>query len=94
MPKSLEIKILERQLKLAALELARLEGVETHNELDESEYVKKVPVYDGPEYLEVRASLWNTPHSAVEGKPCTLEQARGIARKKGLKGISIKWGKK
>ena len=94
MPKSLEIKILERQLKLAALELAHLEGVDTHNELDESEYVEFTPVHNGPDYLEVRASLWRTPHNTVEGKPCTLEQARDIAHKKGLKGISIKWGKK
>ena len=93
MPKSLELKILERQLKLATLELARLEGtIRVPNELEESEGLKHTPVNSGPDYLTVHCSTWHLEKPTEHGTVKTLEEARSLAKRKGYKGISIVFG--
>jgi len=94
MPRSIELKILERQLKLAQLELARLEvrGQPIPNELEESEYLPHTPVHQGPEYLEVRARLWTVPHVSIEDRAFkNLAEARALAEREGYAGISLNW---
>jgi hypothetical protein len=94
MPKSLEIKILERQLKLAELELARIVVATTPmvNELEVSEAFTHKPYHEGPEYLTVLSSIWKPPILTLEDGTVlkTLDEARAIAKKRGLKGISIR----
>jgi len=94
MPKSIELKILERQLKLAQLELARIEvrGQPTPDELGESEYLPHTLVHQGPEYLEIRARIWTEPYVSIEGRAFkNLAEARALAEREGYAGISLNW---
>ena len=90
-PKTLLVKVIEEEIRRAELDLARAQGdlPTPPRELEESEYLEHKPINSGPEYLEVVTSVWSRPHSSVSGRPVTLEQAREIARKQGLKGIRL-----
>ena len=96
MPKSIELRILERQLKLAELELARLVVATTPmvNELEVTDAFTHQPFHEGPDYLEVRSDMWNNLLETDYGRVKTLEEARSIAKKKGYKGISCRAFKK
>ena len=96
----LEEKILRLQLrKLQELKSKREgtwvapEPVSPPHELEESAaFLTRVAVNSGPEYLPVTASVWGPkPRIHADGVPVrNLEEAREIAAKRGLKGITIR----
>lgn len=95
MPKPLEELIIEEEIRRLELEIAKLEGVDhlLPRRIDEceDEVMLHKPFHEGPEYLTVVSSLWDKPYITLEdGTPLKcLDDARCIARKRGLKGISI-----
>ena len=89
----LELQLMERELELLRMRAKRLQTslTPTINELEESEYVRNVPVNEGPEYLTVLSSIWEKPFLTLEDGTAVkcLDEARRIAKSRGLKGISI-----
>ena len=93
---NLDLLIVEEELRRAEEELKKLQGlippVEVPRELMESEWLEHRPANNGPEYLTVHCSMW-TNEICVDGENVrSLENARTIARDRGLKGISIQMG--
>lgn len=88
--------VMKEELRRIDLEISKLDGTYVNptprNELAESQYVTQREIHSGPEYLEVRSRLWPTPSMTVDNKPIkNLEEARKIAYRQGLKGVTIKF---
>jgi hypothetical protein len=96
--KSLQTRILEEQIRRLERELRVLNGedvsVHVPNELEESKAFTHSRINSGPEYLTVYASNWSLELHTDQGLVKSLEEARGLAEKLGLKGISVKFGRK
>lgn len=95
-----EEKILRLQLAKLRQRQAELDGTAepverpTPPKPDWSLYGGRVAVNSGPEYLPVTATVWGPPPriyvDIADGIPVRrLEEAREIARQRGLKGIAI-----
>lgn len=92
MSKSLEVKILERQIKLVERQMRDvLDMIHPPNELGESVYLEHSPVNSGPEYLTVQVTLWPYAHLETEDGTTVsdLTDARKLAEKRGYKGIRV-----
>lgn len=88
---TLQMQVLEEELRRAERRLADLESKmdPMPNEMLESEYLNHKPVHTGPEYLEVYVYFWENRLETEHGKVCDLTEARDLASRLGLKGISI-----
>lgn len=92
----LEEEILLIQIKRAEERIRKLQSLSSdepvRRQIDESEYLTQTPVNLGPDYLTVQGSVWGKPK--VDGKEIkNLAEARQIASLRGLKGISILFGR-
>lgn len=91
MPKPLEEQILEEEIRRLQRELAVLEGYgpELPTRIEDSEYLDHIPQNEGPEYLEVHASLWDKLIVAQGHNFSTLVKAENYAHTRGYKGIRV-----
>jgi hypothetical protein len=89
----LEQIVLEQQIAHIERQLRQLthEPAHTPNELMESEYLDHKPVNNGSDFLAVENRIWTKPHVSVDGQELSnIDDARVIAKERGLKGISVK----
>ncbi len=93
MPKPLGEQILEEEIRRLERELAVLEGTAYVPKIEESKYLDHVPRNEGPEYLEVHASLWDRKIVAQGHTFSKLQKVRDYANAKGYKGIKVTFGK-
>lgn len=93
MPKPLNELIIEEEIRRLEKELAVLEGTAYEPKIEESIYLDHTPRNEGPEFLEVHASLWDRKIVAQGHTFTKLDKARDCANAKGYKGIKVTFGK-